>query len=155
MDCHGDTKLTKTKRSVVREDWPVTMMAQIGREESLQDRFWKILEVEFMGLADSLADSSEKKCFNSPPRQRELFLNRYSYIYNDIYYMYLCIIIFSAPENCCSLNKGREKRIHIYCSPTVCQALYGIGYTYFFDGKPKGPLKRAPNWTIFSKKLTF
>lgn len=39
MDCHGDTKLTKTKRSVVREDWPVTMMAQIGREESLQDRF--------------------------------------------------------------------------------------------------------------------
>lgn len=60
------TKLTKTKPFVVGKHWPVTTTAQIRGDERFQDQFWIILEVGAMGLADSLTDSSEGKCFNSP-----------------------------------------------------------------------------------------
>lgn len=69
----GDTKLTKTKPFAARRDWPKTTMAQIWGKQRFQGRFWKILKVAFVSLADGLTDRSKEKCLHSPLGQKDSF----------------------------------------------------------------------------------
>lgn len=130
---HGDTKLTKTKPFAAGKDWPVTTTAQIWGRQRFQGRFWKILKVAFMSLADGLTDSSKEKRLHSPLGEKDSFgidsahlgspvpHDRWKLSWYDLYLL--------------TPNSGREKESHVYRAPATCPALCSACYIQSFDGE--------------------
>lgn len=60
---HGGYKTDKDQGLCSEE---MTTMAQIWGKQRFQGRFWKILKMAFVSLADGLTDRSKEKCLHSP-----------------------------------------------------------------------------------------
>lgn len=156
MHHHGDTKLAKTKSFVVGKtgQWHRWLRFQEKRDARL------ILENSGSGDHGSCWWSGWQQwgSVSAPYLNREISFGiaavhlgtsalriTENYHYTTVtHYIFSCRKLLSPKYRC-------ETGIHVYGTPTICQALH---YTCYMWNQIEG-LGKDPSWTMFSKNTTF